>query len=71
MSLVACQTTQSSPPRIEYPAPLFTCMDAPEASEVTNDSQLAVYIAELAGAHEDCKTRLKALGPVVNGRTPE
>ena len=67
--LAACQTTQTPPPRIDYPAPLFECLDAPDASTVTNDTKLAIYIAELAGAHEDCKTRLKTLQEVVNQKS--
>lgn len=66
MSLASCQTTSNREARVTYPSELFRCMAAPEADSITSDNQLAVFIAELAGAHKDCQSRLQNLEPLLN-----
>lgn len=66
MSLTACKTIPVEPPRIVYPKALFQCLDAPSAAGITDDSALAIFIADLAAAHQDCKGRLTRVETVVN-----
>lgn len=65
-SLTACSHT-SNPSRITYPSDMFICKDAPDAAKVGTDNDLSVFVAELFGAHEDCKSKLNKAGEVVNG----
>ncbi|WBY16615.1 hypothetical protein PF049_00125 [Erythrobacteraceae bacterium WH01K] len=46
---------------------MFICKDAPDAAKVGTDNDLSVFVAELFGAHEDCKSKLNKAGEVVNG----
>jgi hypothetical protein len=67
LSLAGCVTVPTPPMKTNYPDELFRCLDAPNAENIDTDNALAVFIAEMAAAHLDCKTRLANLQETVNG----
>jgi hypothetical protein len=50
------------------PASLLTCQAAPEPPHGPDDTALALWIVDLAGAGEDCRAKLGAVKGLLNVR---
>lgn len=58
------QTVLAPPPPI--PDALLTCRDQPEPPAIVTDADLADFILDLAGAGDECRSRLAAVRKTVN-----
>lgn len=47
---------------LRVPASLLVCTSQPPVPEIVNDADLAGFITDLAGAGQDCREKLKAVG---------
>jgi hypothetical protein len=58
--------TETRIERPQVPAALLTCSDAPALpGEASTQRTVASYIADLAGAWEDCRAKLAAVGKLL------
>jgi hypothetical protein len=64
---MGCGTIQTVlAPRLEVPPSLLACAPQPEPPVVTTDTDLTDWILDLADAGADCRSKLGAVGTIVN-----
>ena len=65
LCLTACATTHEAVSHEPLPASLLTCRDQPEPPASGQDTDLPLWIVDLADAGADCRSKLNHLVQIV------
>lgn len=68
LPLMGCGDGPAVLVRQEVPPALLACQPQPAPPEAPDDTALALWIVDLAGAGEDCRAKLASVGELLNGR---